>query len=782
MAVTPRYLLKQDNGKFSVFETGGRSYEYDIVSYCWGGQVKRRKCDEIDGVTWPVKISQAKLNAIQELMCFKGVKYMWADCVCIDKRDNNQASEEVAKMFEYYKYAKNCYLLIDTPEQFDPKQIADDLKFLDHILSNIGGASMVSDTMRLSNKLEERLRQWAEEKRWVGVLSKARVTSAGIDLGVMNCYNTCVEHVRSLLENEYFTRVWTFQEMILGKNIQIVGSTGGKLSSIGSLYQWFDLASDCRDKAEKLYGWIWNPRAVETASVSLALTFIEDDKDTLIALQRQIRSINAARTDIISGGQYWWQENPSGVSNIFSAISLRPRGCRDMQDLFRGLLGIFSGLFTPEEIREKISGDDIEKISFAFFKQLSTKTGHAWTKLSISSKERGQWDWIPVVEHDPNAQQGEEEEEEEDEDEDDDNDDKNGEKEPKSRKNRIKTDIFAGVDNLGPLRESRAKTRGQTGLLGVPRKFMSIHLKEENPEFHFIFKGCNCGKKVNAGLFKKRTKLQAQDEPIDVTGDETGRTLAECATLLGCVLDPNPNSNVLEYKSTLLRNLKPQWDKTDPEAKPFRWPERCVSGTFWANPDCRHWLRTHNMSWNYRMGAIYECESRLAQGTTANISCEVRINCGCTITAPFSLIFEALSAVPGSSLGDTEENDDKDGRIVMKDGLGLVQIGDLGKTFNVVAFGGDLNYHKSNATLCRRVKQSKQVNPVKAHPTGRALIRSDFTHGIVHMMRDYGYVVTGVGNLLISRNHPFGSYKVRGVCIDDRIPKKKEGVSRVMIK
>ena len=35
------------------------------------------------------------------------------------------------------------------------------------------------------------------------------------------------------------------------------------------------------------------------------------------------------------------------------------------------------------------SGDDMERISFNFFKQLSTKTGFAWTKLAISSGERG---------------------------------------------------------------------------------------------------------------------------------------------------------------------------------------------------------------------------------------------------------------------------------------------------------------------------------------------------------------------------------------------------------
>ncbi|KAI0402455.1 hypothetical protein F4802DRAFT_575799 [Xylaria palmicola] len=526
------------------------------------------------------------------------------------------------------------------------------------------------------------------------------------------------------------------------------------MSGIGSLYEWMELASDCRDKATKLYNWISNPRAIE------------------IALQTMIGGINAARTDIINGGQFWWLANPMGVSNIFSAISITPRGCRYMPDLFRGLLGIFSGLFTAEEIRTQISGNDIEKISFAFFKRLSTKTGNAWTKLSISARERGEWDWIPVVEHDPNTIRDEDDEDDDDDDDDDDDETemKPGEPKQRTRKNRIKTDIFAGVANLGYLREKgRAKTQGLTGLHGVPRKFMSIRLKEENPQFHFIFRGCNCGKKVNAGFFKSEAIL-TYNAAVDVTGDETGRTLAQCATILGCLLDPA--GNVLEYKSRLLRKLNPQWEMTDPGARPSRWPERCVSGTIWADASCPFLLRTHNMSMNYRFGAITECESRLAQGTTANISCEVRINCGCTIVAPFSLVFEALMAVEGSSLGGTDGKGDKDGRIVVKDGLGLVQIGDLGKTFNLVAFGGDLDFHRSNAALCRKTKKGRAIVPTKACPMGRALIRSDFTHDMTDVLRNYGYVQTGVGNLLICRDHPLGNYKIRGVCIDNYIATK----------
>ncbi|KAI3321462.1 heterokaryon incompatibility protein-domain-containing protein [Xylariaceae sp. AK1471] len=745
---TPQMLLGHDNGRFFVFPTNGRSYNYDIVSYRWD-KVDPYTCEIIDGINWTLTNSEGKLKKIMNLMSRQNIQYMWVDSVCINKHDKKQEAEEMSKMFYYYKSARKCYLLIDMPELFYPQQVVDDLKFLDHVTSLIGGAAMASDTMRLSPKLAERLHEWAYEREWAFDLDKSIVRSAAIDLGVLNCYSTSIGHVISLFGNEYFKRVWTFQEMILGKNIEIVGVvTEDEMSNIGSLGTWMDLATDCMDKAVKIYKWIHNPRILNTASVSLILRFIDDDISTLSALQTTVRGINAARIDIINGGESWWVENQKGISNIFSAVSIIPRECLVMHDLFRGLLGIFNGLFTPEEIKRDIFGEDIEKISFAFFKQLSFRTGCAWTKLSISSRERGEWDWIPVIEqkHDPTP-----------------------------------TDIFAGVVNFGLLKQKgRAKTEALTGLLGVPRKYMSIQLKEEKKGFHFIFRGCNCGRNLKTGLFKSEP-IPINDRVINVTGDETGRTLAQCATILGCILDPG--SNVVEYRGRLLRKLAPIWKPSDPNARPSMWPERCVSGTIYEHAACPRYLRTHNMSMNYRMGAITDYGSRLAKGSTANISCEVRVNCGCTIIAPFSLIFEALTAVEGSSLGGTTGQQDKDGRIHLNDGLGLVQIGDLGRTFNLVALGGDANFHRSYASSCRKIPKGKEVIPMNSHPTGRALIKADYTHGIMNMLRKYGYVHTGAGNLLICREHPLGKYKIRGVCVDNYIPTKKQGeVRRVTIK
>ncbi len=126
----------------------------------------------------------------------------------------------------------------------------------------------------------------------------------------------------------------------------------------------------------------------------------------------------------------------------------------------------------------------------------------------------------------------------------------------------------------------------------------------------------------------------------------------------------------------------------------------------------------------------------------------------------------------GSSLGGASATLEED-RIVLSDGLGLVQVGDVGRAFSLVATGGDVDSHKSYSSSCRSTKLHKPVNPKLSWPTGRALVREEFTHGITGWMRDYGYVETGgSGNLLICRSNPLGQYKIMGVCIDEYIENK----------
>ncbi|KAL2674186.1 hypothetical protein Neosp_012635 [[Neocosmospora] mangrovei] len=645
----PLRLLCHDNGNFFVVDPAVHHVtSFDILSYTWGPEVEPYDC-RLGGVTWNVKINPNKLEDIKRLMMAADVKYVWADCVCINQTDDDEKATEIPKMFEYYKNAERCHLLLEMKEEWIPQKIVDDLKFIDHVLYHMRGAALASEAVGLTGNLIHRLDQWANAE-WNFDISQPTVRSAAIDMGVINCYSTCINRVTSLFENDYFSRVWTFQEMILGKNITMWGINPDNIFYIGQLHTWMDLAIDCTDKAVKLRDWIENGRFLKTAAVSAILRVIGEDILSLVSLQTQVTGINSARTDIINGGSYWWRENYKGISNIFSAISLKPRECGHTADIFRGLLGIFS-------------------------------------------------------------------------------------------------------------------------LIGTPRKFMKIRLSQGNGDFQFIFKGCNCGKKVKTGFLSKEP-IPTYDQPRDVVKDETGRTLVQCATILGAIMDPGRN-NLVEYRRRLLQKLHPMWDTTDPMAKPVGWEDRSVSGTFWENPNIIG-FRAHNLSMNYRMVSITKCGSRLANGSTASINCHVTVNCGCTIVAPFALIFEAITAVENSSLGKTAVSLDDDGRIVLQDGLGLVQVGDVGKAFDLIAFSGDIHAHKLYAASCRKKKETEPVGHAVPLPSGRALVREEFTHDVTDMMRNYGYVHTGgSGNLLLSRKHALDPYKIIGVCIDEFIQNKK---------
>jgi hypothetical protein len=320
-----------------------------------------------------------------------------------------------------------------------------------------------------------------------------------------------------------------------------------------------------------------------------------------------------------------------------------------------------------------------------------------------------------------------------------------------------------------------------TGISSSPRKYMKIVLKKENRGFQFEFQGCNCGKEVKTGVFSSEP-IPIHLQPRDIEGNETGRILVQCATILGSIMDPG--CDVVGYRKRLLHKLQPYWLISDASAKPTGWEDRCVSGTYWERPDPLH-FKVHNRSMNYKMGEIAGCGSRLQNESTASISCEVRVNCGCIILAPFSFIFEAITAMEGSCFGGVSATLDEDSRICLKDGLGLVQAGDVGRSFDVVAFGGDVDSYKVHAQSCRSTTVTRPVFPKLLWPVGRALVREGLSlasKGVKGLMKDYGYVETGgSGNLLIYRKNRLDYYKIIGVCIDEYI-RNKGGRRRVTIR
>lgn len=742
--VLPSRLLALHHDRFFVFDPRPHPRRenverFDIVSYRWGEPAQAYDCG-IDGVAWEVTISLQKIGDIQRLMRSAHAPYLWVDCLCINQSDKKEKAAEIAKMHSYYKMASKCHVLIDMVEPWEPQRIVKDLSVVNHVVSAMSGAALASEAVTLSKTVANDLGHWANQT-WAFPLAESTVQLAAIDRGVVNCYATCVDRVRRLFANLYFSRVWTFQEMLLGKEINMWGINDRAISNIGDFGSWVNLATEATDKAYKIRDWIDKSCVVKSDLVKAVLNVLALDILSLEALRTQVCGIDSARTDILAGGADWWVGNSKGVSNVFSAISIQPRECQEKADIFKGLLGVFSGLFTPDEIESQMTGQDMNAISFAFFRQLSVKTKVAWTRLVLSSGKREAWGWIPVLG-------------------------------PHNRP--MTTDCFAGVVRLGRLvhrgPRALASPYAMTGIRGLPRPYMEVRLRHEPDRgCRFEFRGCNVGKTIKTG-FWGREPIPGHGPCRTVVTDATGRTMVQCATILAFLMDPGQDA--VRYRRRLLGRLQPKWRTTDANAKPDRWEDRCVDGHLeW---ECPVDFRVHNRSVDYKMVDVTGYGSRLHNDSTADLVCEVRVNCGCTLTAPFCMVLEGITAVQGSFLGRASASLDPSGRIALSDGLGLVQVGDAGQAFRLVAFAGDVRAHRWYAARCRNTKFGEIANAKLQWPTGRVLVPQDFRHGMTAILRNYGYVKTGgSGNLLIFRNHPLAYYKVAGVCIDDNIPSKK---------
>ncbi|KAH7132766.1 hypothetical protein EDB81DRAFT_904749 [Dactylonectria macrodidyma] len=250
----------------------------------------------IPGVDWKVNTSPGRLEDIKRLMRSTDPKvtYLWADCICIciNQADNEEKAVEIPKVYEYYKSANKCHILVHLEQVWDPQGIVDNLRFIDHILSHMGGAALAREA-RLTENLTNMLNSW-ENTTWVFPVSKEIARSAAIELGGVD--------------------LPAFQEMLLGKNIAMWGINHKTISYIGELETWMNLATRATDKAHKVQAWIELPRVLKPNAVNVILRVIEDDKVALQSLQVQAKGISSARTDVINGGPTWWYDNHRGIS------------------------------------------------------------------------------------------------------------------------------------------------------------------------------------------------------------------------------------------------------------------------------------------------------------------------------------------------------------------------------------------------------------------------------------------------------------------------------------
>ncbi|KAH8589846.1 hypothetical protein B0O99DRAFT_599482 [Bisporella sp. PMI_857] len=138
---------------------------FGIISHTWGDRKKNYECG-IPGVDWELTIDPMKIEEIKKLMTQEDVlPFMLVDCLCLNQADADGKSAEIAMVYGYYRSARKRHTLVDMKEVWDPQEVVDNLKFVDHIRTNIKSTSISSEA-KLTVNMNKRLSMWANKAAW----------------------------------------------------------------------------------------------------------------------------------------------------------------------------------------------------------------------------------------------------------------------------------------------------------------------------------------------------------------------------------------------------------------------------------------------------------------------------------------------------------------------------------------------------------------------------------------------------------------------------------------
>jgi hypothetical protein len=104
-----RLLERNNNGEFTLAEDFLYNIPpYAILSHTWGPDTEEVTLKDLMDGTGKSKAGYAKIRFCGEQAGRDGVQYFWVDTCCIDKSNNNELSEAINSMFQWYRNAIKC--------------------------------------------------------------------------------------------------------------------------------------------------------------------------------------------------------------------------------------------------------------------------------------------------------------------------------------------------------------------------------------------------------------------------------------------------------------------------------------------------------------------------------------------------------------------------------------------------------------------------------------------------------------------------------------------------
>jgi hypothetical protein len=162
---------------------------YEALSYAWGEPKFTQRLEEATTNT-VISITESLHEALQALRNSHTSRWMWVDAVCIAQGDVQEKNHQVRQMADIYREAESVIVWIGNDD------------FLDIF-------EKLSDVARACQKAIQS-----------GYASDAKdcITNEEVNTALRQCN---LQEFRDFLDRPWFSRVWTVQEFVLAKQVDI---------------------------------------------------------------------------------------------------------------------------------------------------------------------------------------------------------------------------------------------------------------------------------------------------------------------------------------------------------------------------------------------------------------------------------------------------------------------------------------------------------------------------------------------------------------------------------
>ena len=114
-------LERKPEGNFVLYEfTGTNIPAYAILSHTWGKE--EVSLQEVECVTRKNNDGWKKIDFCAKQANADGLRYIWVDTCCIDKKNAVELSEAINSMFRWYQKAARCYVYLSDVSMQDTQQ------------------------------------------------------------------------------------------------------------------------------------------------------------------------------------------------------------------------------------------------------------------------------------------------------------------------------------------------------------------------------------------------------------------------------------------------------------------------------------------------------------------------------------------------------------------------------------------------------------------------------------------------------------------------------------